>query len=363
MARGDYYPGPPQKGTDSIAVVSGSFDDMSRQINQRTSELEASRLMYKSLFEDAPCYLTVVSRDYRLVRANRAFSAQFGEQLGKHCYEGYKGLDFKCSNCPVEKTFQDGTSHQSEETWSIDGEEIHVIVKTRPLFDDTGTVAEVMEMSVDVTSLKRLQLELEHRQREYQNLFENVPCYLTVVDRDFNIIQTNTVFERVFGRVGGRKCYKIYKSNESKCSNCPVEKTFEDGKSHNSEEIWRHDGKETHIMVKTAPLMDEKGRLRAVMEMSTDVTEMRMLQSELAMLGETIAGMSHSIKNILAGLQGGIYVIDSGLKSSREDKVKAGWDMVKKNVEKISRLVKGILYASKERQPEYRGNRSGNVAE
>ncbi|MGO9571441.1 MAG: sensor histidine kinase, partial [Desulfomonilaceae bacterium] len=67
----------------------------------------------------------------------------------------------------------------------------------------------------------------------------------------------------------------------------------------------------------------------------------------------TIAGMSHSVKNVLSGLEGGVYVVDSGLRSGRDDRVRMGWEMVKKNVEKVSDLVKDILYASKERQPEY----------
>ena len=37
----------------------------------------------------------------------------------------------------------------------------------------------------------------------------------------------------------------------------------------------------------------------------------------------------------------------------KPEKVQAGWNMVKKNVGKVSDLVNGILYASKERTPEY----------
>jgi signal transduction histidine kinase len=100
-------------------------------------------------------------------------------------------------------------------------------------------------------------------------------------------------------------------------------------------------------------ISDIEGKPIAVLQMCTDVTELKFLQSELAVLGETIAGMSHSVKNILAGLEGGVYVVDSGLKSGKDDKIRVGWEMVKKNVVKVSELVRDILYASKERQPEY----------
>lgn len=354
MARGEYIPREKTLGKDEMSELARDFDRMSFQINQRTNELEASRRMYKSLFDEVPCYLTVINRDFRITRANRSFNAEFGDKVNQHCFSGYKNKTSRCENCPVEKTFYDGMSHQSEEVWSINGSRTNVIVKTSPIFDAQGKVEEVLEMAVDVTLLKKLQLKIEKKSQEFQYLFESVPCYLTVVDRDFNIIRTNNFFARDFGLGEGQKCFQVYKSFDKKCDNCPVEKTFLDGCTNYSEEVWRKNGEDTYIIVYTAPVTDENGAIVAVMEMSTNITEIKRLQGELAILGETIAGMSHSIKNILAGLQGGVYVIDSGLTRNREDRVKAGWAMVKNNVEKISDLVKGILYASKEREPEYK---------
>ena len=330
-----------------------AFDQMSRRINERNRQVEAGRKMYKALFNDVPCYLTVVNRDYRIVRANSAFREAFGEQVGKNCFTGYKGLTSKCKNCPVEKTFSDGLTHQSEETWEVNGTKAYVMVKTSPIVDESGTLSEVLEMSVDVTKLKQLQIELEKKEQEYRYLFENAPCYLTVVDRHFNIVQTNKLFDDDFGEHVNKKCFQVYKKQDFKCHNCPVEKTFADGRTHYSEETWNRSGEDTHIVVYTAPIRDRNGYITSVMEMSTNITEVKRLQSELAILGETIAGMSHTIKNILCGLQGGVYVVDSGLIHGKQERIRTGWDMVKKNVEKISDLVKGILYASKEREPEY----------
>jgi PAS domain S-box-containing protein len=310
--------------------------------------------MYKSLFDEVPCYLTLVSNDYKIVKANRAFRENFGELEGKDCFAAYKGLGSKCPDCPVEKTFQSGESHQSEEIWNLNGKQANVFVTTSPIVDKDGNVLEVLEMSVDVTRIKRLQRELEKRQREYRQLFEKAPCYLTVVDRDYQIIQANQLFERDFGQGIGRKCFRVYKKRESRCDNCPVEKTFIDGNTHTSEEVWRRQGEETHIIAYTAPLYDNSGNIFAVMEMCTNITEIKRLQSELMLLGETIAGMSHTIKNIVNGLQGGVYMVDSGLERSKRDRMEDGWRIVKKNVEKVSELVHGILYASKERQPEFR---------
>lgn len=357
MARGQYVPQPnPVVGSDEVGELSRVFDEMSREINERTRQLDESRLMFKELFDKVPCYLNVITPDFRVAQANQAFVEEFGDQVGQLCYRGFKGLDSKCNNCLVEKTFQDGLSHRSDEMWTLgNGEkEVHVVVHTSPIFGHDGKVSAVMEMSVDVTRLERLQLELRKKEEQFRNLFENVPCYLTVVDKTFRIAFFNKMFGRDFGGKWGQHCYKVYKNRDSKCENCPVDKTFEDGTSHTCEDVWQRNGGEEHIVIHTSPITDDNGNTVAVMEMCTNITELKLLQNELAILGETIAGMSHTVKNILAGLEGGVYVVDSGLKSGKQDRIATGWGMVKKNVEKVSDLVKDILYASKEREPEYR---------
>ena len=78
-----------------------------------------------------------------------------------------------------------------------------------------------------------------------------------------------------------------------------------------------------------------------------------MVQAErLAAVGQTIAGLSHHIKNILQGIRGGSYLIEEGLKADDPDLVRKGWGFVEKNQEKISNLVMDMLTYSKERQPD-----------
>lgn len=78
-----------------------------------------------------------------------------------------------------------------------------------------------------------------------------------------------------------------------------------------------------------------------------------MMQSErLAAMGQTIATLSHHIKNILQGMRGGSFLIDAGLKREDTDAVRRGWAIVERNQERISNLVMDMLTFSKEREPE-----------
>ncbi|MDB5351340.1 MAG: signal transduction histidine kinase [Planctomycetota bacterium] len=76
------------------------------------------------------------------------------------------------------------------------------------------------------------------------------------------------------------------------------------------------------------------------------------LQAErLAAVGQTIATLSHHIKNILQGIRGGSYLIDMGLNEKDSAIVRRGWTIVEKNQAKIYNLVMDMLSFSKEREP------------
>jgi signal transduction histidine kinase len=78
-----------------------------------------------------------------------------------------------------------------------------------------------------------------------------------------------------------------------------------------------------------------------------------MVQAErLAAIGQTVATLSHHIKNILQGIRGGSYLIEMGLSEHDESIVSKGWKIVEKNQQKISALVMDMLTFSKEREPD-----------
>jgi signal transduction histidine kinase len=78
-----------------------------------------------------------------------------------------------------------------------------------------------------------------------------------------------------------------------------------------------------------------------------------MVQAErLAAIGQTIATLSHHIKNILQGIRGGSYLIEMGLKEHDEDVTRKGWNIVERNQNRISSLVMDMLTFSKEREPD-----------
>ena len=308
-----------------------------------------------ALFDIVPCYISIQDPELRIVRSNALFRREFGDRTGRHCYEVYKGRNEACPDCPVEKTFRDGTSHSREETViRADGSRADMIVYSSPLLNRRGKITHVMEMMTDITEVKRLQREVDIRRKEYQRLFDKVPCYLSVQDRDLRILETNALFKKDFGDVKGEYCFRVYKGRDTICPDCPAAKSLSDGRSHSSEEtVITRDGRPAHMIVYTMPLVNDAGEIDRVMEMSTNITEVKRLQQELTATGRAVAGMAHRIKNILMGLEGGIFVVNTGMETGEEATVKEGWEMIERNVAKVSRIVKDMLYCSKTREPSF----------
>jgi len=195
--------------------------------------------------------------------------------------------------------------------------------------------------------------KLTASEKRYVQLFDETPAYITIQDRKFNIIESNNRFKQEFGQVPGLCCYQVYKKQSVPCEKCPVKKTFEDGASHLAEmDVTLADGGIRHFLVQTSPVVDPDGEIRHVMEMSTDVTYVHDLQDHLAALGLHISSISHGIKGLLTGLDGGDYLISTGIAKQDTQMVEDGWEIVKEKITMVRKMVLDILFHSKNRNLE-----------
>jgi signal transduction histidine kinase len=71
----------------------------------------------------------------------------------------------------------------------------------------------------------------------------------------------------------------------------------------------------------------------------------------LAVMGQTIATLSHHIKNIVQGLKGGGYLVNQAIQNQDWNVVGKGWGICNRNHERIETLVMDMLTMSKDRRP------------
>jgi len=76
------------------------------------------------------------------------------------------------------------------------------------------------------------------------------------------------------------------------------------------------------------------------------------VQSErLAAVGETVAFLSHHIKNILQALGAGIDVVEIGINADDMAKARGAWPIVQRGLDRINALILNMLAFSKDREP------------
>ncbi len=151
---------------------------------------------------------------------------------------------------------------------------------------DPHSSGELRDLAVSVNaiaqSVRLRQQDMDEKLSMYQSLFDGVPCLITVQDRELRLIRYNKLFWEHFGARPADHCFRVYKGRNTKCANCPVEKTFLDGKSHTTEEKgFYKDGTPAHWIVRTAPVRNSAGEITAVMEMSLDITQRKELEEKL----------------------------------------------------------------------------------
>ncbi len=187
-------------------------------------------------------------------------------------------------------------------------------------------------------------------QQRYRQLFDEVPCYISVLDSEFRITDVNRRFKEDFGDLVGYACFDVYQGRCEGCPECPVAETFVDGQAHQYEQVVTAlSGEHYNVLTWTAPIRNAAGQITQVMEMSTNITQIRQLQDHLASLGMLIGSINHGVKGLLTALDGGMYSINTGLKNHDIDRVMKGWEVVELFVGRIKRTVLDVLYYAKDR--------------
>ena len=300
---------------------------------------------------EMPCLVSIHDRNLKIVAINQLYQQRLGDKVGERSWTAYGTEATGGQKSPVERTFLTGSGQRSKEVIKgADGLDLPVIVHTSPIRNKDGDVELVLEISADATEVKRLQEELRTTQQRYQQLFDEVPCYISVQDRQFRLTATNRRYKEDFGEDIGGYCYQVYKHRDDPCRDCPVARTFEDGQPNQAEMVvTTKTGEQRHVLIWTAPIRDAEGEITQVMEMSTDITQIRQLQDHLSSLGLLIGTLSHGIKGLLTGLDGGIYILKSGLSKNDQEEIDEGWTTVKLMVDRIKEMVLNILFYAKER--------------
>lgn len=108
-------------------------------------------------------------------------------------------------------------------------------------------------------------------------------------------------------------------------------------------------------------LMNVIGQVTGMAIQNARLVQQQMQTARLAATGETVAYLSHYIKNILQGIQSGGDLMDMGLNKQNLATVRQGWGIVQRNLDRILQLTTNMLAFSKKREPKLAPNNLNKI--
>lgn len=315
---------------------------------------------YDLLFERVPCYVSIIDKDHRVIRANERMRTTFGETDGRRCYEVYKRRRKPCVSCPARLSFEDGGDHAAFQ-YGVhrDGSPAYYVVTTSPLSRGKGAVTHVIEISTDVTDLHRLKDTLTKTRDFYESLVRNSATGILAMDTDGGTRLVNPAGRALLGLSGDS-----HPSARRLREMLPA--TFFEGEPQADFEltlpevsIRAADGAEVPVQFSAVNLKSHRKALGRAAFMQ-DLRPLKQLEKEkleaerLGAVGQTVAGLAHTIKNLLMALEGGMYLLDSGLRKADVPRITEGWQILHRNLEKTTAMVRDFLSFAKGRLPEFR---------
>ncbi|OLN24697.1 sensory box histidine kinase [Desulfovibrio sp. DV] len=304
-----------QTRLDEIGQLSRAIHQMGSDLIAKNGQIVLQKDLYQDLFEGVPCLVTVQDRNLRLLRFNRSFAEKFNASVGEYCYKAYKNLDAPCPSCPVKKTFETGRSHTTEETGCYrDGTRADWIVTTSPVHDSEGNVVAAMEMCLDITSRKDLELALRRSEKKYFDVFNNVPGAVFVLDRDdLSILDCNRGAVAMYGVARGelttRSVHDLFLDERREAAIAAI-------MAGEDVEQARHvtgDGRPFFVSIHTS--LSEYGGRKVFLITAADITkrleaEQQLIQAgKMATLGEMATGVAHEINQPLCVIQTSVDLV------------------------------------------------------
>jgi len=236
------------------------------------------------------------------------------------------------------------------------------IIRTKPLkissIDHRGArlLWDLIQIEAEKVQLQSAEIALEEEVRRHQEYLENILAHssdmIITTDLDGRIVTFNPGGERMLGysraEIIGRSIDEIWENPENR-KQLMAEVRARGAVNNFPADLLTKSGKLAEISLSLSLLRDREGHILGTVGISKDVTEENRLRRQLienerlAAIGQTVAGISHCMKNILNGLKGGSYLVNTGLKKDDRALLEEGWQIVQKGVERISKLSLDML--------------------
>jgi PAS domain S-box-containing protein len=171
---------------------------INRVANQRNTEktlfLERKRLELVS--KNIGAGLTIISKDYHILWANKLLTDLFGEITAKTCYSTLNNQTNVCSGCGVKKIFETEAAQfvHEQKVPGADGKTAWLEITATAIKDEAGKVTSALEMAIDITERKRAEEEIKSMSR----FPDENPFAILRIDKNGTLLFINPSGQKLF---------------------------------------------------------------------------------------------------------------------------------------------------------------------
>lgn len=325
---------------------------------------EESEKRLRLFLESAHDIICIKDPDGRYLYINQAATASMGkpqsEVLGKTDFELFPKSIARAMWERDQEMLRENRTVSSKETMTVEGQSRHFNTVRFPIFNEQGELDSYAIISRDMTEEMNLQEAVRQNKEYLENILNNSSDMIITTDLEGRIVTFNPGGTRMLGytsqEVLGRNIETLWKDPEQRRE--IMARVEEHGAVNNAPGVLvSKDGESVEISLSLSQLRDNHGRILGTVGISKDVTEENRLrkqlieQERLAAVGQTVAGITHCMKNVLNGLKGGAYILNVGLKRNEWSMVEEGWENVQSGIDRISKLSLDMLNYCRDRKP------------
>ncbi|MGA1871551.1 MAG: ATP-binding protein [bacterium] len=190
------------------------------------------------------------------------------------------------------------------------------------------------------------------RALELSQIYNGSPSGIRVVNRDFNVMSQNKAMLKLSGTKTAKniKCYEQLKGTLCSTEFCTLTQIL-NGKEIIDTEVIKEgpDGRKFPCRVMASPYKDIQGNTIGIIEVFTDITELKETEEKLirheklAVLGKLSGTLGHELRNPLGVISNSIYYLKIKLAHIKEGKIQKHLSILEQEVEIANKIITDIL--------------------
>ncbi len=258
---------------------------------EATERLKSEKIFAKALFNTSNSMIVCLNEHAEITMFNDEMERVTGykreEVLGKNWEKIFVPEEHHRENIP----FLDWVRKNPHDRYERDiiirtGERRLILWSNSALFYPDSNEFTAIAIGVDITDRKKIEREAEQAHNELRQIF-NAAAPMCVIDRDFNMVQINEPYTRLFGRKPdeelGRKCYSQWPGDFCRSARCPMMQITSGKESYQYEwESTLADGAYVATIVTAKPYRGPDGEIQGIVESYADITERKLAENRLA---------------------------------------------------------------------------------